>query len=272
MIDISVIIPVYDRPEKVLKAIRSVCEQTYPAKEIIVVDDGSTDNTVASVKKDFPQVKVIAQKHQGVSSARNKGVAGSNCKWLAFLDSDDIWHKDKLEKQVNFIKENPGTLILQTDEIWIRNGKRVNPMKKHQKYSGLIFKECLPRCIVTPSSVLMRKDLFNTVGGFDEKLPACEDYDLWLRIAKDIPIELINEHLLTRYGGHDDQLSAKYGLMDSFRISALEKVLKTKLKTEQKILVKNEIKKKAKIIAGGALKRKNIRRYLKYIFKAKAML
>ncbi|MBU0650624.1 glycosyltransferase, partial [bacterium] len=123
------------------------------------------------------------QKNSGVSSARNKGILLSKGKYLAFLDSDDEWKKNKLKKQIEFFKENPALKICQTDEEWIRNGKWINQKKIHQKKSGWIFEPSLELCLISPSSVIIHKDIFDHIGLFDETLMACEDYDLWLRIT-----------------------------------------------------------------------------------------
>jgi GT2 family glycosyltransferase len=190
-----------------------------------VVDDGSTDNTLDVVRQ-FPAVKLIQlETNQGVSFARNRGMDEARGEWIAFLDSDDVWEKHKLITQMKWSEFNPDQHAIYTDEIWIRNGVRVNAMKKHRKYSGDIFHHCLPLCIVSPSSVLLRSELLKKVGGFDESMPVCEDYDLWLRIAKDYPFHFIDEKLIIKRGGHEDQLSLKYWGMDRWRVHALEKLL-----------------------------------------------
>jgi len=263
---ISVIIPVYNRPLFLRRAVDSVFAQTYKNFELIIIDDGSTDATINVIQKySSSKIKTIRQKHQGVSSARNKGIQISQGDFIGFLDSDDIWHPNKLEKQISFFKNHPASQICQTDEIWVRKGKRVNPKVKHKKQTGLFFKEALNLCLVTTSSILCRKELFENVEPFDKALPACEDYDLYLRIlAQDIEIPLIAEALLTRYGGHKDQLSAKYWGMDRFRIKTLLKLLKTDISSENKNAVRKILNKKLKILKTGAEKRIKLFSYLKY--------
>ncbi len=100
--------------------------------------------------------------------------------------------------------------VCHTDEIWIRNGRRVNARKKHGKKGGWIFQHCLPLCAMSPSSIMIHRDVFTALGGFDERLPACEDYDLWLRITARYPVLFTRQPLIEKYGGHDDQLSRKY--------------------------------------------------------------
>lgn len=254
---ISCIIPTWDRAERVVKALQSILEQDYTHREILVVDDGSTDSTAEAIKPfTSPIVHYLWQEHSGVSAARNHGIREAHGEWLAFLDSDDLWHPAKLSRQIHFMHQHPEFLISQTEEIWIRHGKRVNPMNKHRKYGGWIFPQCLPRCIVTPSATLIHRKLFETIGQFDESLPACEDYDLWLRIACRYPIGLLPDALVTKYGGHDDQLSRTETYLDRYRIQALENLLRSDvLSWEQYKLALEELKTKCRIYGEGCLKR-----------------
>ena len=221
----TVIIPVYNREKLIKRAIDSVMNQSKSPQEIIVVNDGSTDQTHKVLLEYQNTIRVIEQTNQGVSAARNAGIRNTKSEWLAFLDSDDEWHKNKLLNAEEFHKQNPQYKIFQSDEIWIRNDHRVNPKIKHQKYEGWIFKQCLPLCIVSPSAVVIHKDVFQDVGLFDEQFVVCEDYDLWLRMTRKYPVGLDTFRGLIKYGGHDDQLSRKYWGMDHYRIIAMEKQL-----------------------------------------------
>jgi glycosyltransferase involved in cell wall biosynthesis len=227
MATVSVIIPSYNRATTLSEAINSVMAQDYHDFEIIVVDDGSTDNT-PDILQAFPKMVVVRQDRQGVSAARNAGIAQASGRLVAFLDSDDLWLPAKLATQVAFFDSNPDALICQTEEIWIRNGMRVNPKKRHKKPSGMVFTRSLELCIVSPSAVMMRSSLFDEVGVFDESLPVCEDYDLWLRVACRFPIHLIDLPLVVKRGGHPDQLSRKVGV-DRYRIQALKKIIESGL-------------------------------------------
>ena len=140
---ISVIIPTYNRHALLERAVLSVLKQTRPADEIIIIDDGSTDGTAELIPKKFPQILYSWQENKGVSTARNAGIESASSEWIAFLDSDDTWLRRKLEYQQKSLIENPEFLICHTNEIWIRHGKRVNPLKKHQKSGGYIFEKCL---------------------------------------------------------------------------------------------------------------------------------
>ena len=223
---ISVIIPVYNRAWCLEKTLQSVLAQTFRNFEVIVVDDGSTDGTPDLLRR-FPEVRVHRwEENRGVSAARNQGIQMAQGQWICFLDSDDRWIENKLQMQMDWMQEHPECPACYTDEIWIRNGVRVNPKNKHRKYSGDIFRHCLPLCIISPSSILMRASILQDIGDFDTDLAACEDYDLWLRLTSRYPVDFIAEKLIIKTGGHADQLSHKYRGMDRFRVYALEKILK----------------------------------------------
>ena len=207
-------------------------KQTYEPFEIIVIDDGSTDDTQAWLVDNFPFVDYIYQDNSGVSAARNRGIKRAKGSWIAFLDSDDEWLPKKLEKQIQLVRDTPGMLFCHTNEIWIRNGVRVNQMKKHQKYGGNIFEKCLDICRVSPSSAMIKKEVFDSIGFFDESLKVCEDYDLWLRITSRLPVSFLDQPLIIKYGGHSDQLSRVNGGIEHYRIMSLEKILSSLILTE----------------------------------------
>ena len=261
---VSVIVPTYNRPAFLREALASIYAQTYQDCEIVVVDDGSTGAAregTQQVIREFSQelrlpLSHIFQVNQGVSTARNRGVAASRGELLAFLDSDDVWLPEKLSQQVDFFDAQPGMQICQTEEIWIRHGVRVNPHKKHKKPSGDIFIPSLALCLVSPSCVMMRRALFDRMGGFDEQLPACEDYDLWLHISVQELVYLIDLPLVLRRGGHADQLSHQFWGMDRFRVAALRKLLDTsQLSHQQRQATLHMLHRKCRILANGASKR-----------------
>jgi len=256
---VSLIIPTYNRCTSLKKALDSVLQQSILADEIIVVDDGSTDATAKMLTTYFPSVIYIKQENQGVSAARNTGIRQAKSEWIAFLDSDDTWLKNKLEAQLAALQQTPDIKVCHTEEIWIRHGVRVNAMNKHKKMGGWIFKQCLPLCAMSPSSVLIHRSIFDSVGLFDENLPACEDYDLWLRISAQYPVLFLEQPLINKYGGHADQLSHKHWGMDRFRIQALDKLLQQgQLSQENNLAAQLMLIKKARIFQKGALKRGKI--------------
>ncbi len=255
---VSVIIPTYNRCNIVSRAIDSVLAQTYRNIELIVIDDGSTDQTGALIATKYGAgVKYLYQKNSGVSSTRNHGIRVSRGQYIAFLDSDDSWAYDKLEKQMKFLQENKKYKICYTDEIWIRAGNQVQPREIHQKYGGRIFAKCIPRCIISPSSVIIARGIIDKIGLFDTNLPVCEDYDYWLRLSATYPIAYIEEKLITKYGGHADQLSRRYPVMDRYRVYALEKILTSPhLEEPVRDMVLESIIQRCAIISNGAFKRK----------------
>ncbi len=223
---VSVVIPTYNRLAFVRQAVASARAQRTARFEIIVVDDGSADGTAAALQPEFGAgIRILRTDNRGVAAARNLGVAASSGEFVAFLDSDDLWLPDKLLMQVAFFAAHPDAEICQTAETWIRNGVRVNPCAHHRKPSGDIFAPSLRLCLVSPSAVMLRRSLFERVGGFDESLPACEDYDLWLRVLRDTPVWLIDRPLVIKRGGHADQLSRRFWGMDRFRVAALARLL-----------------------------------------------
>lgn len=222
---ISVIVPTFNRAWCLEETLRSVLRQSFGNYELIVVDDGSTDGTAALVEA-LPGVRYLRlPANGGVSRARNRGLELARGRYICFLDSDDRWEETKLERQWMWMQTHPGCPACYTDETWIRNGVRVNPAKKHRKHSGFIFQHCLPLCIISPSSIMLRREVLDRIGGFDEAMPACEDYDLWLRLASVYPVHFLEEALIVKVGGHGDQLSKKYWGMDRFRVYALQKIL-----------------------------------------------
>jgi glycosyltransferase involved in cell wall biosynthesis len=257
--DISVVIPTFNRRNLLKRAIHSVIKQTIEPREIIVIDNGSTDQTYQMVSSLFPDINYFTEKKRGVSAARNKGIIESKSKWIAFLDSDDTWEPKKLEKQLEFslLNQNKYRLI-HTDEIWYRNNKFLNQLNKHKKSGGDIFKNSLKLCCISPSSAFVNKQVFHDYGLFDENLEVCEDYDMWIRITSKEEVGFLDSPLVLKYGGHSDQLSKKFWGMDRFRIEALEKNLKNKCFTKiQKKIVLDILIEKLAIVSNGAQKRGN---------------
>ena len=263
---IAAVIPTFNRDLVVSRAIDSVMRQTLLPSEIIVVDDGSTDNTANLIAANYPTISYLRTENKGVSAARNLGIRKAKSEWIAFLDSDDEWLPQKLEKQVAYLASEQNYRIAHCEEIWIRNGKRVNQKVKHKKYGGYIFEKCLPLCVISPSAVIIHRELFDELGFFDEKLPACEDYDLWLRICAKYPVLFVGEPLLNKFGGHDDQLSQKFWGMDRFRVEALHRIIKLGgLSKSQKRKAIDVLIDKCYVLIKGSEKRGNSQLAKKYI-------
>ena len=251
---ISVIIPTFNRSGVLLRAIHSVLNQSYKHFELIIVDDGSTDETERLLKPfiENQSIQYVRQDNKGVSSARNRGVNHARGEWLAFLDSDDEWLEDKLLHQIKFLNENSHLKIVYSDEIWMRKGVRLNQKKIHQKKGGWIFPHCVTQCLIGPSSVLLSKNLFTEMKGFDESYEVCEDYDLWLKISSRYEVGLIETPLIVKYGGHEDQLSTRFFAMDMWRLRALKNILNDDILPEEfRVLIKETMKKKGDILISG---------------------
>ena len=261
---IDVIIPTYNREASIKRAIDSVLNQSYKNFLLIVVDDGSTDqtNTLLENYKNHSQIKILKQNNSGVSAARNFGVKYSNSDWIAFLDSDDEWLPHKLETQVEFIKNHLAISFIHGEEIWYRNNVRVNPKVKHSKSSIDLFKRSLEFCLISPSTVLIKRDLFNKYGPFNEDFVVCEDFDLWNKILARLDVGFIETPLINKFGGHTDQLSTQFKAMDTFRIKSLINLFHcSDITKEKKELIRSEIIKKATILLPGYLKHQNLKDY-----------
>ena len=255
-IKISVVIPTFNRCDLLRRALLSVFSQTLLPTEVTVIDDGSTDDTQVMVNKEFPVVNYYRQENSGVSRARNLGIHHATGHWLAFLDSDDEWLPEKLSRQAVALSANPESKVCHTEELWIRNGVRVNPAKHYAKKGGWIFTHCLPLCAMSPSTIIIHRSVFEDVGLFDTKLPVCEDYDLWLRITAKYPVLLVEQPQIKKYGGHEDQLSQQFWGMDRFRINALQKIVDIgQLSNDNQQAAVSMLLKKAEIYLNGVTKR-----------------
>jgi glycosyltransferase involved in cell wall biosynthesis len=253
---ISVVIPVYNRASMVLEAVESVLAQTFKDFELIVVDDGSTDDTASLLVRFGSSLRLFRQEHLGVSAARNRGIAEARGQLIAFLDSDDLWLPEKLAVQASFLRTFPRAALCHTEEIWLRRGRRVNPRRRHAKASGRAFVNLLRESLISPSSVVIRRSVLDEAGGFDESLPACEDYALWLKISRAHEVHLIDRALVVKRGGHPDQLSRTIWGLDRFRVKVLKELASdTALPQEDALEVRRVLEEKCRILAAGCRKR-----------------
>jgi glycosyltransferase involved in cell wall biosynthesis len=254
---VTVIIPTRDRAGLVTRAIASALAQTHRALEVLVVDDASTDNTREVLAAlDDPRLRLIRREVAGgVSAARNQAIGEARGDYIALLDSDDVWLPQKTARQLAYMART-GHVVSQTREIWIRGGRRVNPGLAHRKPDGFFFEAALDMCLVSPSTTLFARGVLEAVGLFDESLPACEDYDLWLRILLTRPIGLLDEDLAVRHGGRGDQLSTGYIGQDLFRIRAMIGLLGRPETTSWHLdCIEKELRRKVRVYATGCRKR-----------------
>lgn len=255
---VSVIIPTYNRRGVLGRAIDSVLVQSRIPCELIVVDDGSTDGTADYIERAYPSIVLIRQAKRGVSAARNTGIGCAAGEWIAFLDSDDVWKPEKLERQWAAIEAENSIKICHTEEQWIRRGKAVEVPKKFRKQGGWIFERSLRHCAISPSTVLIHRSVFEVMGVFDEALPVCEDYDLWLRITAHYEVCLVDEPLIAKQGGHADQLSTSTWGLDRFRARALYACLRqVRLTQEQRTATREALVDRVQIVLQGARKHGN---------------
>ncbi|MBU0943006.1 MAG: glycosyltransferase family 2 protein [Proteobacteria bacterium] len=264
MASISVIIPSYNRASLLVRALESVQGQTLDCVEVIVVDDGSTDDTASRVSSfasqcSFP-LRYIYQKNSGPAAARNRGIEEARFPLLAFLDSDDHWQKKKLASQVAVLEKRPDILISHTRERWLRRGVHLNQKKIHQPGDGDIFRHCLQLCAVGMSTVMARKELFSEIGLFNEKMRCCEDYDLWLRTSSRYPFLLVDIPLTIKEGGREDQVSWQYRVgMDVLRIGSILNLMREgALCRGQVVASLQELERKCLIYGQGCVRHKRI--------------
>lgn len=254
--NISVIIPTFNRENHIYKAIESILNQSYNVNEIIIIDDGSTDNTkdiVHNYIEKHSNIKYIFQNNSGVSKARNIGIKEAKNEWICFLDSDDMWEKEKIQEQVEFHRNNPHIYFSHTDELWIFNDKIIKQKKHQLKPQGFCFQENLANTLIGASTVMIHKKIFEDIGYFDEDLLACEDYDLWLRILQKYELGLVDKKLIKKIAGHENQLSFTTKLMDEYRIKALLKHTDSPYQTD----IEKIIEYKCDILIKGAIKHNN---------------
>ena len=288
---VSVILPTWNRLSTLQRAVESVRTQTYRNWELWIIDDGSTDSTASWVLGELlPQLEsqyedryrgvgdqgadhpsvghwgsrqgcvyYVRTKNLGVSHARNLGIQLSRGAWVAFLDSDDEWLSHKLSRQMALAGSFQ---IIHGEEIWIRRGVRVNPWKKHQKSGGRIFKRSVDLCAMSPSTVLIHRDVLLSEGLFREDFPVCEDYDLWLRLTARWDVGFVKEPVIKKYGGHGDQLSQKYVAMDYWRVKSLAAMRgSSELSLEEREYLEKSLRKRAEILLKGYRKHNNMTHY-----------
>ena len=186
---ISVIIPTYNSENFITKTLETLYSQTYNNYEVIVSDDGSTDNTVGVVRSFFLQNSsrkkaLLINKHEGPGAARNKGIEVASQDWVSFLDSDDLWNHDKLERVVGYILKNDGIDLVCHSLIAIEGPKEtlMNPSKYFNNKIDPFLSIYRENCLHT-SGLTVKKSILYQAGLFDNILPSAQDYDLWLRLG-----------------------------------------------------------------------------------------
>lgn len=270
---ISVVIPVYNRPAQLRQAMESVAAQTLRPLELLVGDDGSTDDTRAVAREtarllaDRLTVRVLALEHSGRPGAvRNRCAAEAAGEYLSFLDSDDLWRPEKLARQIRLFEENPALAIAHTREEWNREGRILSQAKFRHAREGDLFADALKKCTIGPSTVMIKRELYQRSGGFREDLEIAEDYEYWLRLTAAVPVGYLDEPLTIKRAGHGDQLSEKYGQIEVFRIEGLQSLVdRGYFQGRQAASAAGELARKCRVYGKGCLKRDKTaegRRYL----------
>lgn len=262
---VIVVIPVRERAQMLQRAVESVLRQTWRDYDLVVVDDASRLEDLSIVRnlvESSGHHWLSFDENRGPAAARNAGVlAGEQqgTQWVAFLDSDDVWKPEKLERQLLWHADYPEVGVSQCQEAWIRNGVKVGKKRSQLQPEGRIFAQCIDSCCISPSCMMMTLSLWKELGGFDERYRVCEDYELWLRLSLKNPVGLVRDvpdPLVIRHGGHEDQLSFSIEAMDRFRVMAmLELLLNGSLGQEETVLVEKGIARKSEILEQGARKR-----------------
>jgi glycosyltransferase involved in cell wall biosynthesis len=253
---VGVIIPVFNRLSRLRRAVESVLAQQRTGLDfdLVVVDDASTRDlsAVRSVVKGAGHSWISQSANRGPAAARNAGVAvlSAEIEWLAFLDSDDEWLPGKLAAQIEWVQADPAVRVFQCREKWMRDGQPAKRPQRLREPEGEIFSECVERCCISPSAVMLRRYLFEEIGGFDERYRVCEDYQLWLRIALREEVGLLDQELVIKHGGEDDQLTAIVPAFDRWRLRALLEMLP--MAAERTEAVRLGIVEKARILQRGA--------------------
>lgn len=254
----SVIIPTYNRLPYLKLALNSVLRQDFQNFEVIIVDDGSTDDTLVwtqELRQTEPRLRILYQSNQGVSTARNTGIQAAIAPWIALLDSDDQWIPEKLSICHDFILRQSHP-ILHSDEAWLRDHHVVKQNLKRP--SGDAFAECVKQCCIGPSTSVIHRSVFAHVGYFRCDLPVCEDYDFWLRATSHFMVTHIPLALIQKHGGHEDQLSTRFHSMDFWRLKALAfQLWNPFLTSDKKTLVAEAMIKKSEILLKGYEKHQN---------------
>lgn len=245
---VSVIIPTYNNSQYIVEALNSVLLQTYRDFEVIIVDDGSTDNTyknITGIITAHPNLlKYIYQENRGLPSARNIGIKNSCGEYIALLDSDDAWLTNKLEQTINNLEENSEISMVYSDMYLVnRQGDILHKwlQTKNNFCEGYIYNQLIKENFIIPSSVVIRRRLLDEVGYFDENITYAEDYDLWLRIAEKNKIGLVN-HPLVKWRQHDKNMSKNFEKCSKYLIKVFNKQIQKNISEKSNSLLRERLR------------------------------
>jgi glycosyltransferase involved in cell wall biosynthesis len=265
---VDVIIPAYGRVGLLTEAITSVLNQTHSDLRLFVVDDGSSAPIGPQLQISDSRLQILRlEKNGGSGPARNHGVAAGSAPLIAFLDSDDLWHPEKLAKQVAYLENNSGCQWLHTNEIWLRGEQEVKQRSEHRKQGGQFLLRAFDRCLIATSAVMLRREFFERHSGFASPFRICQDFELWLRLLADAPVGFLEEPLAIKRTGDWVQASATPEI-DRFRVLALHRFYRQiRADTAMAEYVEpllNEAERKSRMLATGAAKHGNTLRAARY--------
>ncbi len=268
---VDVIIPTYNRTQLTYEAVESVLQQTYNNLNIIVIEDGSHKfrSIARKMLLNDNRIRYVALfKNRGVSYSRNLGVSLGNGEFIAFLDSDDLWHREKITEQLNFFDKNQEIHWVHCDETWNKKGRLIKQKKEHRKVAGIFTTRSFKRCLISPSSVVFRRSFWEQKKAcFLNHFRIAEDYELWLRLNFENPIGFIQKPLVIKRAGRWPQLS-QTAEIDRYRVLALHRFYQMYSKEPSFSKVadewRTEIFHKIKILKKGAIKYNSKTRYKQY--------
>lgn len=220
---VDVIIPAYERPQLLREAIDSVLAQTLASLRLIIVDDASPLPLAEQMHLEDSRVTFLRlSRNTGPGGARNAGVAAGNAPFVGFLDSDDLWVSEKLEKQMAQFESDPALQWVHANEEWQRHGKTVLQRSEHRKQGGDFLERAFARCLIANSAVMFRRSFYEKHSGFNAHFPVCSDFELWLRMLADSPIGFLDEALVIKRAGDWPQVSSTPET-DRYRVLALHR-------------------------------------------------
>lgn len=267
MAKVDVVIPAYGRPAQLKEAIASVQAQSFRDWRLWLVDDASEIPIAAEITAGDPRITLLRlPKNRGPGYARNYGVSCGSAPLVAFLDSDDLWHPEKLERAVRAFAGQPELQWWHSNETWLRHGVPVRQKAIHRKQAGQFFERALERCLISPSAVVLRRQFFQLHGGFAPAFRLCEDYELWLRLLPKAPVGYSDHPLTTKRAGDWPQLSSAREI-DRYRVLAMHRIwrlLRHELPEHWRTALLDECVRKCTLLLNGAKKHRNMHGLQRY--------
>jgi glycosyltransferase involved in cell wall biosynthesis len=257
---VDIVIPAFNRPQLLEEAIASIRAQSFCNWRLFIVDDATPTALPETLKHNDARITLLRlQKNHGPAYARNYGAERGSAPLIAFLDSDDLWHPEKLSKALQAFERDPTLQWWHSNELWLRDGKPAKQKAIHQKQGGQFFERALERCLISPSAVVLRRSFFSAEKGFAPAFRLCEDYELWLRLLLLSPVGYSEEPLTIKRAGDWPQLSSAREL-DRYRVLAMHRVWRLKGRwmpaNWQSALLK-ECEKRCELLLQGARKHEN---------------